>query len=178
METQKTQIEGGMEVIETGYMPPSDKDTQWMYEYEEDIILQIEAGLRGATISHDKHKGVVFKRPVGNISLMNEQGIAETMSIIKPLVTKIQALTALKEERILQRSLNINITINNFFALNMQKFDLTEEKADIVVDMIMDLYESNLSKSVEALSMKLQGQIERRTETKQIAAKPFFRRFG
>lgn len=171
-------FDGEMEVIETGYTPPSDKETMWMYEYEESIYLSLMAQLMGGLISHDKHKGVVVKLMKGAKPLMNQEGIGETMSFVKPFISKLQGLTAVKEERVLLKCKFFARALASFFALNMKRFNLTEEKADMVVDAILDMYEFNLSKSIDAMSMKAQGQMERHIETKQTQSKGLLRKFG
>jgi hypothetical protein len=95
---------------------------------------------------------------------LNVEGIEDTMTIINCFVTKIQALTIFDNERISTWCRELHKALAKLYYINMEKYELTLEKASVVLRMIMNTFESNSRKSLGGTGMRLIGQTERIVE--------------
>lgn len=157
------EIEEPSEEISTTYTPPSDEHARWFFDYSR-LYWEIKAHLYGGWLVEDKNGNYVIKKPKKAKPLLNVEGIEDTMAIINGFVTKIQALTIMDEERIFSWCRELHIRLALLYYNNMEKYELTPEKASIIVRMIMNAFESNLRKSLGGMSMRLIGQTERIVE--------------
>lgn len=164
--------EGRMERIETLYHPPSREDSRWLFDYL-DLYWEIKARLMGGYVSINNQGNYDIIRDKDSAPMLNTLGIEETMSLINAFITKIQALTYLDEERIFELCRDIYIKLSKFYYVNMEKYEIYPAKASLVIRMIMDMFESNMRKSIGGRSMLLVGQTERIIETKTEPKKRF-----
>lgn len=164
LETLET-VKQDLDTIETSYTPPSKEEARWVFDYSH-LYWEIKARLLGGWITQNKKNEYQIVRPKGANPLLNVSGIEETMALINGFVTKIQGLTVLDEERVLILSKDIYIKLAQLYYINMENFDIDPARASIIVRMIMNLFESNLRKSLQGRSLLLIGQTERIVETR------------
>lgn len=162
-----------IEEVTTSYTPPSEESARWFFDYKQ-LYWEIRAKLYGGWLEEDKKGNYVIKKPKYASYFMNTQGIEGTMSVINAFVTKIQALTIFDEERIMELCRDLHITLAKHYYINMEKYDLDPIKATIVIRMIMNLFESNLRKSLGGKSMMLIGETERIVEQRVEPRKKLF----
>ncbi|MCS7231790.1 MAG: hypothetical protein RMJ67_06605 [Elusimicrobiota bacterium] len=159
------------ETVETYYNPPKE-NVRWMFDYSK-LYWEIRAKLMGGWLEEDKDGNFVIKKPKGVYPFLNKTGIEQTMAVINAFITKVQGLTFFDEDRIIDLCRHLFRELSVFYYINMEKFDLTPERAKIVIRLILDLYEANLRKSIGGLGIKLMGTTERIVETKQQERKKF-----
>lgn len=145
---------------ETEFSPMDREHVRWIYDYTE-LYWEIKAKLKGGWLTMDKDGNYRIKIPQGAVPMMNDRGIEETMSLINGFVNKIQALTQYDEDRILEWCMKIDIALAHKYYINMENYSIDPINADIVIDMIMNLIESNLRKSHGAIGLKTTSQSER-----------------
>ena len=174
MTEYEEEIDDDVETIHTDYVPPSEKDAKWVFDYE-NLYWQIKAQLMGGWLTTDKDGKVLIKRPKGAAPLLNKNGIEETMSTLVTFITKIGALTVLTEERILQRCLKLANILVFFYAKHHEDFGVEVDDCERIIEGIMGLYEDNLRKSIGGKSLTMIGTSERTIEHKGPQRKrPFF----
>lgn len=170
---EKSLEERGLETIATDYSPPSLSESRWIYDYTL-LYWEIKAALIGGWVTEDKKGNYVIKRPKNAKPIMNSLGIEETITDINAMVTKIQALSIYTEERIFEICWSIADSIVHSLYINMERYEITPEKARKIRDIIMSLIESNMRKSIQGRSMLMIGQTERIIETRQPEKKKWF----
>jgi hypothetical protein len=173
MEDDIEDIKEPTEEISTTYTPPSDEQARWFFDYSR-LYWEIKAHLYGGWLVEDKNGNYVIKKPKNAKPLLNTIGIEDTMAIINGFITKIQALTIIDEERIFIWCRELHIRLSQLYYINMEKYELTPEKASVIVRMIMNAFESNLRKSLGGMSMRLIGQTERIVEQRVEASRKKF----
>ena len=85
---------------------------------------------------------------------LNETGVRETMALLSGIVTTTHSDSALDEDRILKLCKHVNLTLLEFYYTNWERFNLDSSKAGLLVNIIMDIYETNLRKSLHAYETK------------------------
>jgi hypothetical protein len=163
-----------LDSIETHYSPPSRDDSRWMFDYQA-LYWEIRAKLMGGWIIQDKQNNYVIKKPKGVNPLLNGDGVEETMALINGFISKIQGITIVDEERVLTLCRDLYVKLSQLYYVNMERYEITPEKASVVLRMVMNLFETNLRKSLGGMSMKMIGQSERIVETRAEQPK---KRFG
>jgi hypothetical protein len=161
-----------LEQIATQYTPPSKEEGRWIFDYTT-LYWEIKARLLGGWIIQDNNNQYQIMRPQGAVPLLNSSGIEETMSIINGFVSKIQALTLLDEERVLTLCRDLYVKLAMLYYIKMEDFELDPARASIVIRMIMNMFESNLRKSISGISLKMIGQTEKVVVTKEQHQKKF-----
>jgi hypothetical protein len=129
-----------------------------------EALLGNQGTLYGGWLEEDKFGNYVIKKPRHARAFLNTEGIEDTMTIINGYITKIQALTILDEERIMAMCRTLRVELAKLYYTNMEKYQTTPEKASIVIDMILNAFETNLRKSLGGRSLMLIGQTERIVE--------------
>jgi len=173
MEEDFEAVEEDVEQISTTYTPPSKEEARWIFDYEK-LYWEIRAKLMGGWLTQNKLNEYVIVKPKGATPLLNITGIEQTMALVNGFITKIQALTILDEERILTLCKDLYINLAKFYYINMEEFDLTPERASLVIRIVCNLFETNLRKSLGGRSMQIIGMTEKIIETKTTPK----RRFG
>lgn len=153
-------VEEPTEQMTTEYSPPSDEAARWVFDYEK-VYWQMKANLYGGWLVEDKKGVYVIKKPRNAKQFMNTEGIESTMALINGFISKLQSISDFDEERILQLCNSINDKLAIFYYQNMDKFDLTEERASVVIRMIMTNIEANFKKSLNGASMRMLGTTEK-----------------
>ena len=159
------EIKEQVEEVSTTYTPPSDEVARWYFDYSR-LYWEIKAHLYGGWLEEDKFGNYIIKKPKSAVPFMNTRGIEDTMTLVNGFITKIQALTILDEERILALCRDLYISLSILYYVNMEKYELTPEKASVVIRMVMNAFETNLRKSLGGRSLLLIGQTERVIEQK------------
>lgn len=139
------------------YIPPENKDVRWLFDYSF-FIMELRAKLMGGMLEQygNKLKFIKLSEP-----LMNETGIDQTIALVNGFVYQIQALSVLNEERVFEICKDLAISLAKFYYKNMDNFNLTPEKASVIIRLIMVLFETNLRKSIGAKALMMIGQSER-----------------
>jgi hypothetical protein len=87
--------------------------------------------------------------------------VEQTIALLNGFVDKIHALSIMNEERVLDLCKDLCINLSKFYYVNMEKFDLDPSRASVIIRLIMNLFETNLRKSIGAQSLRIIGQSER-----------------
>ena len=165
-------IDEPTERVSTTYSPPSDKESRWFFDYEK-LYWEIKAHLFGGWLEEDKRGNYIIKKPKSAKPFMNIEGIESTMALINAFVTKIGALTILSEDRILELCGDLHTKLSVLYYVNMDKYNLTPDKASVVIRMVMTSVEANLRKSLGGKSLMLIGETEKIVEQKVVPKKKF-----
>jgi len=154
------------EYTDISYTPPKAEDVRWAFNYDI-FILQLRAKLMGGWLIEDKQIGYKIQLPADSKPLMNTEGIDQTIAFVNGFVDgRIQGLTVYNEERILKICQDLHRRLTDFYFIKMEQFNLTPETAKVIIAMIMNLFESNLRKSLEGRTLKMLGESERIVTTK------------
>ena len=160
---------GNFEKHETNVMPPTDDQARWMFSYRE-LYWDIKAKLMGGELTQEKsgdNRGsYLIIRRKGFRPFMNDEGVEETMAIIYSFVSKVQALSIIDEERIFNISRMLNVELASYYFIHYKEFDLTLDRATIVIEIIMNNFETNLRKSIQGQGLKIIGGTEKVIETR------------
>lgn len=166
MEFQDQPIEN-FKVISTGYKPPVNQDVRWMFDYNF-LLVTIRAKLYGGLTEQDKNTGEVLIRYNKDSMLMNEIGIDKTMSLINGYISILHGLSQIEEDRIMLLCRRLAIQLDFWFYNNADDFDIEPSSIAVVVDMIMDLYELNLRRSLAGKTLNLIGTTEHYEHTQNM----------
>ncbi len=149
-------------VEEESYNPPEEKEVRWMFDYRL-LVYELKAKLKGGYVEEDKKTGAIkIKVPKGAKPLMNEEGIEQTIALISAFIDgRIYGLSIYDEDRVMIICRYLMRKLSDFYYVNMEKFDLTPDKATIVISIILNLFESNLRKSLAGMGMRVIGSSER-----------------
>lgn len=150
--------------ITTAYQPSADKTARWMYDYDR-LYWELKAKLYGGWLTEDKKGFYVIRCPKNSEPFMNEQGIEKTMAIVNGFISKIQALSIISEERILELDLELNFALVAFYYENMEEFNMSRATASVVIRMIMSMVEANWRKSINGNGLRWASGSERVLET-------------
>lgn len=152
-------------ISSASFRPPKEKDVRWMADYSL-LYWELKARLSGGWLDTNERGHYIIKKPKNAIPFMNAEGIENTMTIINGYVTKIQAYSIYDEERIKEWCGEIDWVLCKLYFANMERYDLTPDKADTVVRFIMNAIESNMRKSIEGAALQGLSQSERITEVR------------
>ena len=161
---QQQVLPQNFEKHETNIMPPTDDQARWMFEYRT-LYWDIKAKLMGGELTQeqtgkDAGKYLIYRR-AGFRPFMNDNGVEETMALVNFAISKIQALSIYDEERILVQSKLLNIELAIYYFIHYREFDLSLDRASLVIELIMNNFESNLRKSIQGQGLKVIGGTER-----------------
>jgi hypothetical protein len=183
-------IENPLQQTKTSYKPLTGDETRWMFDYRQ-LYWEIKARLMGGWITQNKMNEYVIIKPKDAQPMMNSTGIEATMSYINAFVTLIQGLSFIDEERIMTLSKDLWIKLAKLYYIRMEDrhivvlgiivnaefnkggfinteekgFDLSPDKANIVLREVMNLFETNMRKSISGNTLKLLATTEKRIET-------------
>lgn len=161
MQDNFEEIDQPIEEMQTKVTPPSEKDARWMLDYIR-LYWEITAHLYGGQLTQEKTGDQQYKivRRRGAKQFMNDKGIEETMSIFNGFVNKIDATSLTNEDRILDKCTRLHEELAFNYFINMKRYELTREKASLVIKMIVNAFESNSRKSIGAIMLKTLGGSE------------------
>lgn len=153
-----------LQSMKTSYKPLSGDETRWMFDYRL-LYWEIKARLMGGWITQAKDKSYLVIKPKDATPEMNSTGVEATMAYINSFVTLIQALSFIDEERVYVLCKDLWIKMAKLYFRRMEEFDLTPDKANIVLRIVMHLVETNLRKSINGNALKVLATTEKRIET-------------
>lgn len=152
--------------------PAQTEALQWFFKYDS-IFMELEAALRGRHLKwNDKAQQWQIDLSGAAKPVMNEEGIQETMGMIRGVISQVEAFTVFDKPEILGKCKEMNNVLVRFYAVNMKRFELTPEKASFVIRMIMGKYHANLCKSLNGASMELTRGTFRSSSVKQEMVRP------
>jgi len=151
------------------YLPPTEQEAKWMFDYYM-LLLEIKAQLSGGQVNKGNNGYFVDN---STYPFMNELGVQETMALVQAFVHKISAITNYDDDRIYDTCLKIALYLDDFYYVNMEKFELSIEKYGLVKSIVMQNLEANLRKSLDHRSMDVLGQTEKTVTQRVEAPKKF-----
>lgn len=168
-ESQEQTVKENYQKEDTQVIPPSDDDARWMFDYRMSY-WDLKAKLMGGELTQEQsgeNKGnFVIIRKVGSHPFMNDDGINKTMAMLSGHVSKIQALSQLNEDRVLQLCQVLSEDLIVYFAIHHAEFGMSLFDASKVIGLIMDNYETNLRKSIGGQGLRTIGGSEHVIETR------------
>lgn len=156
---ENNELKQKLKQLFTQYRPPT-KDVRWIFDYES-LYWEIKAKLMGGWVTKNKDDEIVIIIPDGVRPMLNITGIEETMAIVNGFISKIQGLSILDEERVFVMCKDLWIKLSKMYYINMENFDIDPARASIVLRVIMNLFETNLRKSLGGRSMRMIGETEK-----------------
>ena len=144
------------------YNPPEDKNVRWAFDYTR-LIWEIRAKLKGGYLVENKDGEWEIKYYSDNPpQLMSDEGIEHTIALINAFVDgRVHGMSIYDNDRIMMLCRDLFVRLSQFYYVNMERYDLTPEKANIVIRIIISLFESNLRKSLGGTSLRLIGSTEK-----------------
>jgi hypothetical protein len=150
-----------MEEIGTKYVPPEEKEARWYFDYEH-LYWEIKAHLYGGWIIQDpgSHEYRI-KRPRDATPFMNARGVEDTMALFNGLVNKIGAITISDERQIRLWCRELMTSLAIMYYRRMDAYEMSPDKADLVIMMVVSAFQSNMNKSLGGRSLQLLGTTEK-----------------
>lgn len=165
--TQK--VTENFEKIDTQIIPPSDDQARWMFEYRM-IYWDIKAKLMGGELTQEQagdNKGnFVVIRKVGAKPFLNDEGINKTMALLNGYVSKIQALSQMDEERVFKLCIVTRDALTDFYSIHCREFGISLMDASLIIDMVMNNFETNMRKAIGGKGLTIIGGTERVIESR------------
>jgi len=147
------------EEITRGRIPA--ETARWLFDYSL-VMKQIEASLSGGELVVDPKYGTVkIQNP--SYTLLSKEAVKELMgSCIRPFVIgNIQGASNIDLERLDKWCFLLKMAVAKFLAENWVRYNLTKGKASMIVNMVVNIFEANLSKSLGGKSLDLVAGTER-----------------
>lgn len=142
------------------------EDTRWLFDY---TLLHefIRARIAGGKLVQELPSGELKVKEC-TYPYMNKRGVETTMSIISGFITgKVQATTNLDRKEVYAWCKELWETLAIHFAKHMHEYDLKKDTASVVIRMIVNLFHTNLAKSIGGIMIDVIRGTETVTVTKE-----------
>lgn len=154
----------------TGYIPSHPDAVRWIHDVEKEIQWDLMARLRGGYVVKNNKTDeydIAYAKNFTPKPILNEKGIHGVMMLASTFLSRIHGLTDYSEDRILILCRETSSAVTRMLAVNMQEYGLTPSSLRVIKVMIMDHFESIISRSKDGLGINLASGMTKVTEVTQ-----------